>query len=97
MSNLLGTGEAAEEALAVRLGVSVARLRAMLQRLEGRDVSLDRPSADRGGLSSRPAGWPKATRSENCCSTSSIFASNAPLAKRSVRLTPVRSTSSNAD
>jgi RNA polymerase sigma-32 factor len=48
MSNLLGTGEVAEEALAVRLGVSVARLRAMLQRLESRDVSLDGPSSDTG-------------------------------------------------
>jgi len=48
MSNLLGTGDVAEEALAVRLGVPVARLRAMLQRLETRDVSLDRPSADTG-------------------------------------------------
>ncbi|HEY1533084.1 MAG TPA: sigma-70 family RNA polymerase sigma factor [Polyangiaceae bacterium] len=48
MSNLLGTGEAAEEALAVRLGVSVAKLRAMLQRLESRDVSLDSPIAETG-------------------------------------------------
>ncbi|HWZ88269.1 MAG TPA: sigma factor-like helix-turn-helix DNA-binding protein, partial [Polyangiaceae bacterium] len=38
----------AEEALAVRLGVSVAQLRAMLQRLESRDVSLDGPSSDTG-------------------------------------------------
>ena len=48
MSNLLGTGQVAEEALAARLGVSVARLQAMLQGLESRDVSLDSPSAHTG-------------------------------------------------
>lgn len=39
--NQLGPGEAAEQVLAERLGVSIDRLRRLLQRLDNRDVSLD--------------------------------------------------------
>ena len=41
---LLGDGSAADEALAQRVGVSVERLRSLLERLDCRDVSLDVPS-----------------------------------------------------
>jgi RNA polymerase sigma-32 factor len=47
VTNQLGTGEAADAALAERLGVTVERVRGMLQRLDSRDVSLDaRQSSD---------------------------------------------------
>jgi RNA polymerase sigma-32 factor len=41
VTNLLGEGEAAEREIASRLGVSPDELRAMVQRLEARDLSLD--------------------------------------------------------
>jgi RNA polymerase sigma-32 factor len=41
VTNQFGTGEAADQELAERLGVSVERVRGMVQRLDGRDVSLD--------------------------------------------------------
>jgi RNA polymerase sigma-32 factor len=41
VTNLLGEGEAAEQVLAERLGVTPAALRVLLQRLDARDVSLD--------------------------------------------------------
>jgi RNA polymerase sigma-32 factor len=41
VANLLGEGEAAEQALATRLGVTPAQLGSLLQRLDARDVSLD--------------------------------------------------------
>lgn len=44
--NILGEGEAADRALAERVGVSPARLGPMLRRLDARDVSLDLPPAD---------------------------------------------------
>jgi RNA polymerase sigma-32 factor len=44
--NLLGEGEAADQALAERVGVSAARLGPMLRRLDARDVSLDFPPAE---------------------------------------------------
>jgi RNA polymerase sigma-32 factor len=39
--NLLGEGEAADQAVAERIGVSPSELRKLVQRLEARDVSLD--------------------------------------------------------
>jgi RNA polymerase sigma-32 factor len=49
VTNQFGTGEAADAVLAERLGVSVERVQGMLQRLDGRDVSLDaRLSSDKG-------------------------------------------------
>jgi RNA polymerase sigma-32 factor len=41
VSNLLGEGEAAHNALAARLDVTPAQLEALVQRLDARDVSLD--------------------------------------------------------
>lgn len=41
VTNLLGEGEAADQALAARLGVSSTQLGSLLQRLDARDVSLD--------------------------------------------------------
>ena len=41
VTSQLGTGEAAEQALAQQFGVSVERMRDMLQRLDARDVSFD--------------------------------------------------------
>jgi RNA polymerase sigma-32 factor len=47
VTNQFGTGDAADRELAQRLGVSVERVRGMIQRLDGRDVSLDaKHSAD---------------------------------------------------
>ncbi len=46
ITNLLGEGEAAERALAERIGVTPERLRPMLRRLDLRDVSLDGPAAE---------------------------------------------------
>lgn len=46
VSNLLGEGEAAEQALAERVGVKASRLGSMLRRLDARDVSLDVPSSE---------------------------------------------------
>lgn len=48
MSNLVHAREEALDALADQLGVSSERLESMLQRLEGRDVSLDAPVFDDG-------------------------------------------------
>lgn len=48
MSNLVQAREEALDALAEQLGMSSERLEAMLQRLEGRDVSLDVPVFDDG-------------------------------------------------
>jgi RNA polymerase sigma-32 factor len=49
VTNQFGSGEAADAVLAERLGVSVDRVRGMLQRLDGRDVSLDsRLTSDSG-------------------------------------------------
>lgn len=42
IANVLGTGEEAERALADRLGLGVDAVRLMTQRLDARDVSLDR-------------------------------------------------------
>ena len=41
--SLLGEGEAADQALAERLSVSVEQAREMVERLEGRDLSLSHP------------------------------------------------------
>lgn len=48
MSNLVQAREEALDALAEQLGVSSERLEGMLQRLEGRNVSLDAPVFDDG-------------------------------------------------
>jgi RNA polymerase sigma-32 factor len=54
VANQFGTGDVADQALAERLGVSVDRVRGMLQRLDGRDVSLDaKVAADSGKLLDR--------------------------------------------
>jgi len=51
VTNQFGMGEAADHELAERLGVSLERVRGMVQRLDGRDVSLDaKMSADSGTL-----------------------------------------------
>jgi RNA polymerase sigma-32 factor len=44
-SNFLGEGAAAEALVAERLGIKQRKLEAMTQRLDGRDVSLDVPTA----------------------------------------------------
>jgi RNA polymerase sigma-32 factor len=44
-ANSLGEGEAADALVAERLGLTTRKLEAMTQRLEGRDVSLDAPTA----------------------------------------------------
>jgi RNA polymerase sigma-32 factor len=44
-ASLLGEGEAADELVAKRLGLSTRRLEAMIRRLDERDVSLDVPMA----------------------------------------------------
>src|SRR5690606_41440886 len=46
ITNLLGEGEAADEALAERLSIPKDKLGGMLRRLEARDVSLDTPLFD---------------------------------------------------
>jgi RNA polymerase sigma-32 factor len=46
VTNVLGEGEAADQALAERVGVNPARLSSMLRRLEARDVSLDMPPVE---------------------------------------------------
>ena len=46
LATLLGDREAVEHALAVRLGLSEARVSDMLRRLDARDVSLDATSAE---------------------------------------------------
>jgi RNA polymerase sigma-32 factor len=43
MNNLLGESDDADAALAIRLNVSVTRLRDLLQRLDCREISLDAP------------------------------------------------------
>jgi RNA polymerase sigma-32 factor len=54
VTNQFGSGEGAEQVLAERLGVSVERMRGMLQRLDARDVSLDvQVAADSGKLLDR--------------------------------------------
>lgn len=54
VTNQFGVGEAADRALAERLGVSLERVRDMVQRLDGRDVSLDaKASVDAGKLLDR--------------------------------------------
>jgi len=54
VTNQFGLGEAADRELALRLGVSLERVRGMMQRLDGRDVSLDaKLSADSGKLLDR--------------------------------------------
>jgi RNA polymerase sigma-32 factor len=54
VANQFGAGEAADQELAQRLGVSIERVRGMLQRLDGRDVSLDAPvTAESGKLLDR--------------------------------------------
>ncbi len=47
--NLVGDGEAADDLLAQRLGLSVDQVQAMLRRLEARDVSLDAKVFDDSG------------------------------------------------
>jgi RNA polymerase sigma-32 factor len=49
ITNQFGTGDVADAALAERLGLSVERVRGMLQRLDGRDVSLDAKLASDSG------------------------------------------------
>jgi len=49
VTNLLGEGEAADEALAQRLSIPKDKLGGMLRRLEARDVSLDAPLFDDSG------------------------------------------------
>jgi RNA polymerase sigma-32 factor len=49
VTNLLGEGEAADEALAERLSIPKEKLGKMLRRLEARDVSLDAPIFDDSG------------------------------------------------
>jgi RNA polymerase sigma-32 factor len=46
ITNLLGEGEAADRALAERIGVKQEQLAPMLRRLEARDVSLDVPTSE---------------------------------------------------
>jgi RNA polymerase sigma-32 factor len=54
VTNQFGVGEAADRELAERLGVSLERVRGMVQRLDGRDVSLDaKVSADADKLLDR--------------------------------------------
>jgi RNA polymerase sigma-32 factor len=49
VTNLLGEGDAADEALAERLSIPKEKLGGMLRRLEARDVSLDAPLFDDSG------------------------------------------------
>lgn len=49
VTNLLGEGDSADEALAERLSIPKEKLGAMLRRLEARDVSLDAPLFDDSG------------------------------------------------
>jgi RNA polymerase sigma-32 factor len=49
VTNLLGEGDAADEALAERLSIPKDKLGGMLRRLEARDVSLDTPLFDDSG------------------------------------------------
>jgi RNA polymerase sigma-32 factor len=49
VTNLLGEGDAADEALAQRLSIPKDKLGGMLRRLEARDVSLDAPLFDDSG------------------------------------------------
>ncbi len=49
ITNLLGEGEAADNALAEMFGVSTPQLRSMMRRLESRDVSLDTKVFDDAG------------------------------------------------
>jgi RNA polymerase sigma-32 factor len=49
ITNQLGTGDAADAALAERLGVSVERMKGMLQRLDERDVSFDAKLSSESG------------------------------------------------
>ncbi len=49
VTNLLGEGEAADQALAEQFGVSQTQLRSMLRRLESRDLSLDTKVFDDSG------------------------------------------------
>ncbi len=49
VTNLLGEGDAADEALAQRLSIPKEKLGGMLRRLEARDVSLDTPLFDDSG------------------------------------------------
>jgi len=49
VTNLLGEGEAADDALAERLSIPKDKLGGMLRRLEARDVSLDTPLFDDSG------------------------------------------------
>ncbi|HEU5072569.1 MAG TPA: sigma-70 family RNA polymerase sigma factor [Polyangiaceae bacterium] len=49
VTNLLGEGEAADEALAEKLSIPKDKLGGMLRRLEARDVSLDTPLFDDSG------------------------------------------------
>lgn len=49
VTNLLGEGEAADDALAERLSIPKEKLGGMLRRLEARDVSLDTPLFDDSG------------------------------------------------
>ena len=51
VTNLLGEGDAADEALAARLSIPKEKLSGMLRRLEARDVSLDAPIFDDSGAS----------------------------------------------
>ena len=54
VTNQFGVGEAADRELAARLGVSLERVRGMVQRLDGRDVSLDaKVSVESGKLLDR--------------------------------------------
>ncbi|MBX3182034.1 MAG: RNA polymerase factor sigma-32 [Polyangiaceae bacterium] len=49
VTNLLGEGEAADQALAEQFGVTQTQLRSMLRRLESRDLSLDTKVFDDSG------------------------------------------------
>lgn len=49
VTNLLGEGEEADDALAERLSIPKEKLGGMLRRLEARDVSLDTPLFDDSG------------------------------------------------
>jgi RNA polymerase sigma-32 factor len=57
VTNELGVGDAADQALAERLGMPIEKLKPMLERIDHRDVSLDAKASDAQSLVERlPAG-----------------------------------------